>query len=213
MTCASCGYPTAAHCGLHLIPCCPGKCPGPDPAALADLAAKLDATAERGRAALAAGIANDLSGPLIDDFVTRSAEASKILAAIVRHMRAAATADPDADPLRQPAAMCGTGVLSCAVWRAGDPLKHLGHPGDSTPAWSARYTTRCGIRAGQAGTFVRCGDPARDPLMSAHDDDYWCPPCLRAAHIDHRLWTDDDEENDANAQAMRAARATKRFAQ
>jgi hypothetical protein len=29
MNCSNCGWPTAAHCTTHLIPCCPGRCPGP----------------------------------------------------------------------------------------------------------------------------------------------------------------------------------------
>jgi len=26
--CSNCGRPTADHCTVHLIPCCPGRCPG-----------------------------------------------------------------------------------------------------------------------------------------------------------------------------------------
>ena len=28
MLCANCRRPTPAHCVVHLLPCCPGRCPG-----------------------------------------------------------------------------------------------------------------------------------------------------------------------------------------
>lgn len=28
IACINCGRPMADHCGVHVIPCCPGKCPG-----------------------------------------------------------------------------------------------------------------------------------------------------------------------------------------
>ncbi|MGH9001911.1 MAG: hypothetical protein ACRDYV_02165 [Acidimicrobiia bacterium] len=27
MNCSNCGRPMAEHCWVHLVPCCPGKCP------------------------------------------------------------------------------------------------------------------------------------------------------------------------------------------
>jgi hypothetical protein len=65
------------------------------------------------------------------------------------------------------------------VWRAGDPLKHLGPPeGLEIPFWSRLWVTRCGL-TGQGGNWAIVGEGA--------NDDVWCPGCLRQAGIPHRV--------------------------
>ena len=81
-----------------------------------------------------------------------------------------------------PAAKCGTGTIDGAVWRPGDPAKHLGPPARlQMPLWSALFQTRCGPKA-------RDGDWR--PQAPGQDDDYWCPGCLKQAMIPFALYED-----------------------
>jgi hypothetical protein len=76
-------------------------------------------------------------------------------------------------------AVCGQGILPGMIYRAGDPLKHLGPtPGLDIPFWSPLFSTRCGLEA-DAGPWQHA-----DGFMN---DDAWCPPCLRQAGIPHRV--------------------------
>ena len=81
-----------------------------------------------------------------------------------------------------PSARCGRGVIDSAVWRPGDPNKHLGPPRNSgVRTWSERFSTRCGLDS-KAG-FWRWAD-------QHEDDDVWCPECLKQAGIPFELYED-----------------------
>jgi hypothetical protein len=83
-----------------------------------------------------------------------------------------------------PMARCGTGTIDGAVWRPGDPLKHLGPPARlEIHLWSQLFSTRCGLDA-KTGDW-RAAD-------RTEDDDCWCPGCLRQAMIPFTLYEDDD---------------------
>ena len=81
-----------------------------------------------------------------------------------------------------PAARCGQGKIDGAVWRHGDPVKHLGPPVrlDIGPR-SPLFATRCGLDA-KAGDWR--------PAGREQDDDYWCPGCLEQAMIPFGLYED-----------------------
>jgi hypothetical protein len=87
--------------------------------------------------------------------------------------------------LTDPVASCGTGTIDGAVWRPGDPVKHLGPPGRLAIGMrSALFSTRCGLDA-KTGDWRLAG--------WGEDDDCWCPGCLRQAGIAFTLYEDDDE--------------------
>jgi len=93
------------------------------------------------------------------------------------------------DPLDIPAARCGRGEIDGAVWRAGDPVKHLGPPARlGIHLWSRLFSTRCGLTASAGRWQPLAHDGFRE------DDDYWCPACLDQAGIAYELWTDDEPE-------------------
>ena len=108
------------------------------------------------------------------------------------------------DPENIPAAKCGRGTIDGAVWRPGDPVKHLGPPyamvDRQSPAFyhSRLFSTRCGIgprdEEGNSFGWRRQGDWG-DGNTWYDDDDYWCPPCLAQAGIACELWPADDEES------------------
>lgn len=72
-------------------------------------------------------------------------------------------------------ASCGLGVIDGAVWRPGDPVKHLGPPGHlEIRTWSQLFSTRCSLGA-------KDGDWRA--VKRDESDDAWCPDCLRQAMI------------------------------
>jgi hypothetical protein len=83
-----------------------------------------------------------------------------------------------------PAAHIGCGTLDGAVWRPGDPVKHLGPPDAlGIRLWSRLFNTRCGLGP---------HDGAWRRQAWGEDDDYWCVPCVQQAGIPYELWSDDD---------------------
>jgi hypothetical protein len=108
----------------------------------------------------------------------------------------------DTDPLSEPAARAGTGTIDGAVWRTGDPVKHLGPPyamvARQSPAFyrSKLFQTRCGLGSrypdGDLMGWRRQGDWG-DGQEWHDDDDYWCPACLDQAMIPYQLWPGDDD--------------------
>jgi hypothetical protein len=102
----------------------------------------------------------------------------------------------DCDPLDVPAARCGTGTIDGAVWRPGDPVKHLGPPYVMVDRQSAAFyrsrlfSTRCGLGPGPEPGYGRWQPQEHDGFRE--DDDYWCPACLGQAGIAYELWTDED---------------------
>lgn len=94
------------------------------------------------------------------------------------------TSSQDAAPELPPTAKCGTGTINGAVWRPGDPVKHLGPPANlEIHLWSQLFSTRCGLGA-QTGAW-RVAEPSED-------DDCWCPDCLRQAGVGFALYEDDE---------------------
>lgn len=81
-----------------------------------------------------------------------------------------------------PMAKCGTGTIDGAVWRPGDPNKHLGPPDRlGISLWSLLFRTRCGLDAA-AGDWRK--------QAPGENDDVWCPGCLRQAGISSTLYED-----------------------
>lgn len=77
-------------------------------------------------------------------------------------------------------AVAGVGELPGAVWRPGDPDKHLtalNRDGVPRPRWSPLLTTLCGLDA-TAGPWLPIGEM---------DDDVWCAACLEASAYEHRV--------------------------
>jgi hypothetical protein len=99
----------------------------------------------------------------------------------------------DTSPADAPAARCGTGTIDGAVWRPGDPVKHLGPPYRIAERQSAAYydsqlfQTRCGLRA-RYGDGRLIGWRRQGP---GENDDVWCPACLDQAFISYELWPDE----------------------
>ena len=91
------------------------------------------------------------------------------------------------DSLDKPAARCGIGTIDGAVWRPGDPVKHLGPPGHlQIHLWSRLFQTRCGLGPDRTNPWQ-----PQEHGGFREDDDYWCPACLAQAGIAYELWADD----------------------
>jgi hypothetical protein len=77
-------------------------------------------------------------------------------------------------------ATCGRGTLPGMVWRAGDPVKHLGPPPHlDIHLWSQLFSTRCGLNTSDG--------PWQAASVTDNDDDNWCPACLAQAGIPHSI--------------------------
>jgi hypothetical protein len=83
-------------------------------------------------------------------------------------------------------AECGSGTIDGAVWRPGDPVKHLGPPEHlSIRLWSRLFSTRCGLGP---------QDGAWQKVTWSENDDCWCPPCLAQALIGHIVIDTDKDD-------------------
>jgi hypothetical protein len=103
------------------------------------------------------------------------------------------------DPLFAPAARCGRGTIDGAVWRPGDPVKHLGPPEHlGIRLWSKLFSTWCGLGPQPEPGYGRWQPQEHDGFRE--DDDYWCPPCLDQAGISYELWPDDEPEGGGSEQ-------------
>lgn len=91
-----------------------------------------------------------------------------------------------AEPTPVLMAMCGKGTIDGAVWRPGDPVKHLGPPEHlGIRLWSNLFATRCGLGP-KDGDWQKPG--------WGENDDCWCPGCLQQAMIPHTI--DDGTEDE-----------------
>ena len=90
--------------------------------------------------------------------------------------------------LAKPTARAGTGTIDGAVWRPGDPVKHLGPPARlGIHLWSALFSTRCGLEAADGAWLPADHDGFHE------DDDCWCPGCLTQAGLEYTLWDDGED--------------------